>query len=112
MFFEPVLILVMFLLRVRRSEALTKSGSRRPSSTSRFLALLLTSTDFVMSQSVASAISAGPDVARSSIVNIPASFSFCLVTAPTPAIVVTSSSSSTASSSTFSSSTISFFLPG
>ena len=55
----------MFLLRVSRSVALMKSGSSLPSSTSLFRALLLTSTDLVMSQSVASAISAGPAVARS-----------------------------------------------
>ena len=78
MFFEPVLILVMFFLRTRRSAALTKSGSSLPSSTSFFLALLLTSTDFVISQSVASAISDGPATARSRMVNMPASLSFCL----------------------------------
>ncbi len=95
----------MFFRFVRRSEALMKSGSSRPSSTSFFLALLLRSTAFVMSTSVASAMSAGPAVARSSIVKIPASFSFVFVAGPTPGRLVTSISSLTSSTSSVSAST-------
>ena len=85
MFFEPVLILVIFFLRTSRSAALTKSGSSRPSSTSFFLALLLTSTDFRdIPVGRIGNLGRARGTARSRIVNMPASLSFCLVTAPTP----------------------------
>jgi len=94
-FFEPVEILSMAFLFASRSAALMKSGSRRFSSTSFFLALLFSSTAFETSMSTASAMSIGPEVARSRIVSMPASFSFCFVAGPTPGSVSSSSSSLT-----------------
>ncbi len=95
----------MFLRLVRSSEAQIKSGSSLPISTSFFLALLFRSTAFVMSTSIASAMSAGPAVARSRIVKIPASFSFVFVAGPTPARAVTIISSFSSSTSSVSAST-------